>query len=263
MTSTVLNRSHRQDTTHHTRSIGRLLREQEPGHQPPTFDPWMVADLPEPARQWLTHAIEPGTLLAEAIEIQMHGAILLGKWRPFTATQALVPDAGLVWAARTRIAGLPVRGSDSYVLGQGAMRWRVLGIVPVQSGTGYDVTRSAADRLAAEAVLLPTSLVSATWRDGERPDEAVYVRQVGNRTISVTIRATEDGRLLSAAMQRWGNPGGGQHRQHGFEVSFGAEFSCHGIALPDVFAASWIDEGGRRREFLRAELDRADLCLAN
>ena len=29
----------------------------------PRFDPAMIADLPEPARPWLTHAITPGTPL--------------------------------------------------------------------------------------------------------------------------------------------------------------------------------------------------------
>jgi hypothetical protein len=222
----------------------------------------MVAGLPEPARRWLTHAIEPGTMFAEAIEIQMHGTILLGRWRPFTAIQALVPDAGFVWAARTRIAGLPVRGYDSYALGQGAMRWRALGVVPLQSATGEDVTRSAGDRLAAEAVLLPTSLVSAMWRDGEQPDEAVYLRRFGERTSRVTIRVAEDGRLLCVAMQRWGNPSGARFGLHGFEVSFGAEFGSHGIVLPDKFTASWRDDGPRR-EFFRAEIDRADRCLAS
>ena len=30
---------------------------------PPGYDPAMIADLPEPARPWLTHAITPGTPL--------------------------------------------------------------------------------------------------------------------------------------------------------------------------------------------------------
>jgi len=78
------------------------------------FHPAALADLPEPARRWLTHAIEPGTPLWQSVELAMTGEIRLGSWRPFTARQVLAPPNGLIWAARARIARLPVTGYDRY-----------------------------------------------------------------------------------------------------------------------------------------------------
>jgi hypothetical protein len=260
----LLEHTHRHDTSHRARAIGRSLREPGPRHMPPPFNPAAIADFPEPARRWLIHAIEPGTLLADALEIQMHGEIKLGSWRRFTATQAIVPDAGFVWAAHTRLAGLPVRGFDSYALGQGRMRWRVLGVMPVLSGEGYDVTRSAADRLAIESALLPTSLVSATWRPGPDADSATYLRHFGNRHARgrATIRVAPDGQLLSVSMERWGRPIGKHYAEHRFEVTFSREFAVDGLILPDAVSAAWLLPDGTRQEFFRAFLDAADMFVA-
>lgn len=126
-------------------------------HQPAVFDPAMVADLPEPARRWLTHAISPGTPLWETVELSMRGEIRLGAWRSFTARQVLAPPRGFVWAARARFLGIPVVGFDRFSSGSGEMDWRLGGLIPVMSATGPDVTRSAAGRLAGEMALAPTT----------------------------------------------------------------------------------------------------------
>jgi hypothetical protein len=41
------------------------------------------------------------------------------------------------------------------------MRWRLLGLIPVITAAGPDVTRSARGRLAGEIALLPTAFDSA------------------------------------------------------------------------------------------------------
>jgi Family of unknown function (DUF6544) len=260
----LLDQVHRHDTTHRARTIGHALREPGPRQVPAAFDPSSVAGFPEPARRWLRHAIEPGTLLVDAVELQMHGEIKLGRWRPFTATQAIVPDAGFVWAAHTRLGGMPVRGFDSYALGQGTMRWRMAGVIPLQSGDGYDITRSAADRLAAEAVLLPTALVGAIWRDGPDRDRATYLRHFGNRHARgrATVDVAPDGQLRGVSMQRWGKVAGQHYGEHRFEVSFSREYYTDGLLLPDGITAAWVTDDGRRHEFFRAFLDTADLFLA-
>lgn len=257
-------RAHRHDASHRARAVARTLRAPLPLHVPQAFDPSVVDVLPEPAQRWLRHAIEPGALLFAAIEIQLSGEIKLGGWRPFTATEALVPDAGFIWAAHTKLAGLPVRGFDSYTLGEGRMSWRALGVLPLVSASGYDVSRSAADRMAAEAVLLPTSLVDATWRPGPDRDSATYLRHFGRRIARgrATIAVAPDGQLRSVSMRRWGDPRGDGYAEHLFEVTFGGEYLVDGIAVPDRWSAAWIDAHGGRQEFFRASIDAADCLLA-
>ena len=132
-----------------------------------TFAPAAITGLPEPARRWLGHAIAPGTPLWSSVELTMHGQIKLGRWRPFTAHQVLAPPGGYLWAARTRLAGLPVTGYHRLGSGGAEMRWRLLRLIPVQNGSGPDVTRSAYGRLAGEIVLIPTAFRHASWSYGE------------------------------------------------------------------------------------------------
>ena len=224
------------------------------------FDPARLAGLPEPARRWLSRAITPGTPLVAGMDLEMHGEIRLGRWRSFTAAQTIVAEHGFVWAAHTRLAGLPVSGYDSYTDGAGVMRWRVAGLVPVQSASGFDVSVSAFDRLVAETVLVPTALVGAHWAPGPDRDSAVYLQREPNRAhrARVTIRVEPDGRLSQLSMWRWGDPEGTEtFRRRLFEVSFDAEFDACWMRIPAGIRASWRDASGQQGEFYRAVIDTA------
>lgn len=55
------------------REISSLWDELRGTGDPTLFSPDMVADLPEPARRFLSRAIAPGTSLATSVEVEMHG----------------------------------------------------------------------------------------------------------------------------------------------------------------------------------------------
>jgi hypothetical protein len=69
-----------------------------------TYDPAMVAELPEVAQRYFTHAIAPGTPLATTVEFAMEGLFLLGdkdqaqQYR-MRARQILAPPHSFVWLA--------------------------------------------------------------------------------------------------------------------------------------------------------------------
>ena len=250
------------DWTHVSPAVqqrAEALRAAAPA-APRRFHPADVAVLPEPARRWLTHAVPEGTPLAGAMELRTHGEIRLGHWRPFTAQQVIVPGAGFIWAARSRLAGVPVLGYDSYADGRGEMNWRVGGVVPVQSGSGFDVTLSAFDRLVSESVLVPTALVDADWSEGYGRNAAVFTRQQDGQShwTRVTVWIEPDGRLANVSLWRWGDPGGeGQWGLRRFEVAFDGEFDAGGVLVPDGMRAAWVGTGGVRKEFFRARIDAA------
>jgi len=224
--------------------------------RPPLFDPAMVDDLPQPTRRWLRHAIAPGTPLWPSVELTMRGQIRLGAWRPFTARQVLAPPHGFVWAARTRLAGLPVTGFDRLGAGSGELRWRLAGVVPVMSASGPDVTRSAAGRLAGEMVLAPTTALAATWTPGADGDRAVAAVLVAGVEERVEVQVGPDGRLLGVTMQRWGNPDGVPFGRHPFGVAVEAEATFAGVTVPSVFRAGWWWGTDRQPagEFFRATI---------
>src|SRR3569833_4008676 len=107
------------------------------------FDVARIAHLPRGARRYLTHASVPGTPLANAVRRRMHGEIKLRGWYPFAAEQVIRWDRGMIWRATVRVHGLAIRGGDSSLDGEGAMRWRLFGLVPIITAEGADITRSA------------------------------------------------------------------------------------------------------------------------
>lgn len=245
------------DTVPQAQALAARLRASVPAAVR-TFDPLQVGGLPEPARRWLTHAIAPGTPLAAGAEMHMRGQIRLGHWRSFTGREVIVPGQGFVWAARTHVAGIPVEGYDAYVEDEGAMRWRLGGVVPLQTGNGFDVSLSAFDRLVAESVLAPTALVEGEWLVGYGRNSAVLSQQRGSLShwTRVTVWVEPNGQLANLSMWRWGDPAGrGTFALHRFEVAFDGEFCSGGVRVPAGIRAAWVGAGGLREEFFRAEID--------
>ena len=134
-----------------------------------------------------------------------------------------------MWAATARFFGLPVSGYDRYSSGTGEMRWRLLGVVPVLSAAGPDVTRSAAGRLAAEAMFVPTTFDLASWADGPAPEVARRSWRVGDIADAVDLHVAADGTLRAVTMERWqGGKAPAQRRPFG--VTTDAEHRFCGLA---------------------------------
>jgi hypothetical protein len=219
----------------------------------------MVDPLPEAARRWLRHAIAPGTPLWGSVVLTMRGEIRLGGWRPFTARQVLSPPRGFIWAATARVLGLPVTGFDRYSSGSGQMDWRLVGLVPVMTASGPDVTCSAAGRLAGEMALLPTSFRAATWSRGADEDHTVVTWRIDEQEESAAFRIGTDGRLLEVVLQRWGNPNGAPFGRYPFGVAVDAEQTWSGVTIGSVLRAGWWWGTDRQAEgeFFRARIAAA------
>ncbi|MQY02098.1 DUF6920 family protein [Actinomadura macrotermitis] len=94
-------------------------------------------------------------------------------------------------------------------------RWRLLGAVPVMSGDGPDIARSAAGRLAGEPALVPALSPAVFWEpvDDERALARVSIDDAEHQVTFTIVR----GRPLPL----------GRPRRDGFrEHTFGAEISA-------------------------------------
>lgn len=187
------------------------LRALQPA-DPPRFDPAMVADLPDPARRYLTYTIAPGTPLTPVAEIEMRGSLGLGdkaapNYAPMRAVQVLAPPHGFVWRVRTGRLPVVVTGSDGLDGGQSWSRFRLFGLVPVaRAGGGRDHARAAFGRVVAEAVfwtpaaLLPSE--SVTWEPvNAETARAVMTRGKLGQAVEVTVNP--DGQPTRVRIQRW------------------------------------------------------------
>jgi hypothetical protein len=218
-----------------------------------------VAGHPAPVRRYLHHAIAPGTRLASAVRLDMHGEIKLGRWFPFTATQVLDWNRGMIWQATVRAFGLPIRGYDRIIHGAGAQNWRLFGWIPVMSAAGPDVSRSTAGRMAAEVVWCPSVLCrpNVAWSvtDAGHPQATLTVQ---GEPSTITFRTTAEGRLRGTTMMRWGDPGDGAFRAVPFGAMVDAERTVDGMTIPSRLRVGWHPQGdgfAADGVFFRATLD--------
>jgi hypothetical protein len=223
----------------------RLLRPAGPER----FGPAELDGLPEPVRRHLTQAVAPGTPLHTSARLTMRGQIKVGRWLPFRARQVLSPGHGFIWTARA--AGI-IAGTDRYLDGAGAMRWRLAGLVTVAAGEGPDVSRSAAGRAGAEAIWLPTALLprfGVRWSAGG-DDRVTAAFTVGETPVELELRLDAAGRIVSVAFDRWGDPGGtGSFGWHRFGGPITGHAGFGGLTIPAQGRLGWDGD-----EFFRYRL---------
>jgi hypothetical protein len=198
----------------------------------------------------------------------MQGTIKLGDdWLPFEAEQVIRWDRGLIWRATTKKGPLRITGSDYWLDGEGAMRWKLFGIVPVMRAEGPDISRSAKGRLELETLWLPTVLArpDVTWRaeavaDEEGHDVVHACFEAFGDEADVTLHVDHDGRLLRNHAMRWGNPEGAEFHAAPFGGLCLAERTFEGITLPTEVRVGWYCGTPRfesEGEFFRATVTEA------
>ncbi|MEH1875065.1 DUF6920 family protein [Nostoc sp.] len=236
-----------------------------------------LSHLPEAARRYLQHAIAPGTKIASAVRLYMHGEIKLKSWIPFKAEQVICWERGLIWSATAWMNGLPIVGSDRIIDGVGSMQWKLLGIFPVMSATGSDITRSAVGRLQAESVCLPSALCADdilwTSTDSSHSDSNLdsslhssFLVQGERAELDFTIESAkprlrqQTGRLKTFKLPRWNNLDGSEFHYMDFGGIMEEERTFSGYTIPTRLRIGWYF--GTKRfesegEFFRATIDDA------
>ena len=241
-------------------SLDELWDSTPPARE--TFGPRHLAGLPDAARRYLDHAIAPGIRLASAVRLGMHGEIKLKRWFPFTAEQVIRWDRGMIWRATVRMHGVPIWGFDRLLNGAGEMQWKILGLIPLMTAAGPDITRSAAGRLATEIVWLPSRLCreDVTWAAPDASHAQASFAVAGERA-AVEIAIGGVGRLESVKLKRWGNPGGAEYHYVDFGGVVERDGTFDGYTIPTQLRVGWYFGTERfesEGEFFRARIDHAE-----
>jgi hypothetical protein len=149
------------------------------------YTPEKLADLPTPVRAYFTEVLTEGQSTIRTIRLHQHGEFRLGDadapWRTLTATQYFTTQPpGFVWNATIDVLPwLPVRVIDLYKRGNGILRARLLGAVPVASaGPNRDLNEGELVRYLAEAVWFPTALL---------PSQGVMWEAIDDRSARATL----------------------------------------------------------------------------
>ena len=220
------------------------------------------ANLPAAARLYLEHAIARGTPLANAVRLRLRGEIKLRRWLPFTAEQVVHRVHGFIWSASVRMNGFTIRGFDRLLDGEGEMRWKLLGLFPVMTASGPDISRSAAGRFVTESAWLPSILCNdgVSWTE-EGALGAVAHLKVFGEPAHLTITVDETGRAQSIKLPRWGNPEGGSFRYADFGAVAEEERTFAGFTVPGRIRAGWhfgTERFEGEGEFFRAMVEEAE-----
>jgi hypothetical protein len=190
----------------------------------------------------------------------MRGEIKLGGWLPFTAEEVIRWNRGFIWAASIHFYGLSIRGSDRFLDGEGAMRWKLLGI-PVMTAAGPQITRSAIGRLQGESIWLPSVLCGedVVWTEQDSFHPRAHFN-VQNETADLDLAIDDHGRLKTVKLPRWGNPDGSDYGYVDFGILAEEENAFDGYTIPTRLRAGWYfgtDRFESKGEFFRATIDGA------
>lgn len=240
-------------------SLKQLWNSVEPTQQ--VFEPEQFAHLPEAGQRYLKYAIAPGTKLARAVRLRMHGEIKLKQWQPFQAQEVISLKQGMIWKATAWFKGLPIKGWDRVVEGEGAMQWKLLGLIPVMSASGADVTRSAIGRMQGECIWLPSVFCQPHVKWTALDDcQAQAQLTLWGETTQLTFTVNETGQLRQFSFERWGNPEGAEHHYVNFGGYLEEESTFSGYTIPTQLRAGWYFDSTQFEsagEFFRATIDEA------
>ncbi|MCY7284003.1 MAG: hypothetical protein LH679_11295, partial [Cyanobacteria bacterium CAN_BIN43] len=165
------------------------------------FDPELLGNLPHLARRYLEQAIAPGTLLASAVRLWMHGEMKFGKdWHSFKAEEVICWNRGMIWQATTLMNGLPILGEDRVVDGVGNASWNTI------QRSGEDITRSCVGRFQAESIWLPSVLCSPDiiWTELNASQVQATFTALGEPA-KLTLTVSNQGALEQLKVDRWGS----------------------------------------------------------
>ncbi len=212
--------------------------------------------IPDVTSTYLRHAIGNASPLRSSVRLEMTGEIKLKKWLPFTATQVVRVDRGFVWSAKVKTGLAFIRGFDQFIDGVGEMRWKLFGLIPVMSGKGPDISRSAGDRYAIERVLLPSAFCrhEVRWTG-----DAIALTVEAPGVSPITLGLDSSGRVVSVSMLRWGNPDGGTFGMFPFGGYVDSETTWDGYTIPSRLRIGWFFGSDRfeEGEFFRATITHA------
>ena len=208
-------------------------------------------DLPSPVRRYLAGAVpEHAEQIVEA-RLTQKGTFQMGEgpagWRPFTAVEVFrASDPAFYWDARIAMApGVPVRVLDSYIDGEARMLGKILSLVPVVDASAEPgLLRGALARYLAEAVWIPTRLVSGPELTWEAIDDWSAEATLHNRdtTVSLTFTFSYDGDPLEVRGIR-AREVDGEYIDTPWLGRFSDHRSVDGFRIPTYGEVAWIVDG--------------------
>lgn len=230
------------------RSIREIWRSLKSHPSDAVFSQDTVAHLDEPVQRYFLHAIAPGTKLAKYVELEMNGSFRLlpdRAWHNMEASQIISTVPGFIWKANLGKRVTSFSGADYYSKYRGRTKFSLWGLIPLVDAQSRDVDRSAAGRLGAEYIWLPSALLSHRGVDWKAiSDHTIQANfSIDSEPICLILTIDHDGRLLELSLPRWGNanPETSWHYST-FIADMLEETTFEGYTIPTKLNAGWLEQ---------------------
>jgi hypothetical protein len=209
--------------------------------------------LPAPVARYFRATLKDGQRMIRAARIVQTGAFRVGEsasqWRPLRAIQYFsVRPAGLVWDADIQMAPLMrVRVRDSYVAGTGAMRARLLAVVPVvDAPQAPELNAGALQRYLAEAAWFPTALLPSQGVAWSAIDDARALATLTDAGITVALefRFNAAGQIVGVYAPGRGRFVDGRYEPTPWAGRFRSYEDRNGMQIPIDAEVEWRPRAG-------------------
>jgi len=122
--------------------------------------------LPGPVKRFLENSQVVGTPYIKKARIKQTGQFKMAPdkpWTPFTAEQEYdIPSASFIWKVNMKMAPyVHITGSDRLENGEGNMRIKLLGFIPIVNEKGAEMDQGAMTRYLSEAIWFPQSFLDS------------------------------------------------------------------------------------------------------
>ncbi|EAR09012.1 DUF6920 family protein [Reinekea blandensis] len=169
--------------------------------------------LPEPVQRYFSMVLKRNAPWPEQVVIRHEGEFNMGSdaqpnWRPMASEQTIqIQGAGFVWDARITMAPLmTAHVHDAYVDGQGLLRARLFGGIPVMSASASDeLNEGELMRYLAEAPWYPYRLLpsaSLRWQ-GINASQARATLTDDDTSVSVVFTFDDTGLITQMDATRY------------------------------------------------------------
>jgi hypothetical protein len=209
-----------------------------------TYDPAQLADLPEPVQRYFRHVLKPGQPYLRTVRLRHDGQFktdLKGDWIPITGEEYfLAGKPGYIWIGTTTW----FTARDQYVAGQGGLTVRLLGTIPIVTGSGPAFDQGEILRWLAETAWFPTSLLPGNGAVWSRVDDhsATLTLTDHGLTVSCLMSFNENDELVRCEAQR-ANDAAHPETTETWVCRLFDYRDWHGLRVPTQGGAAWVIAG--------------------
>lgn len=209
----------------------------------------MIENLPPPVKCWLEYSGIIGREQIETVYLKQKGFMKLKpdqkKWMEAEADQYFtINQPSFVWKVKTSIMGIPVIGQDLFKEGQGSMKIKLAGFLPLVNVSGNSkINESTIQRYLGEIIWFPSAAIS-DYIEWEPIDEssAKATMSYGGSSGSAVFHFDSSGKLTKFRALRYRD----------IEDTHPTEWiatvkkyeNMNGINIPTKLEASWNLENG-------------------